>query len=156
MGKRNELTIELVACFIQGHRLMEEYESIRRTFSEMTLYPVETHVIMEIGRQPGITVTELSEKMKKTPSACSQQIRKLREKGLVIQTRSEINNRIYYLHLTDKGQEVFQIHEQYENMCHEREAAHLQNFSVEELETYIQIQTKLNLAIKESNQVGEV
>lgn len=155
MEKRNELTMKLVDIFIQGHRLMDEYESIRRTFSDMVLYPVESHIIMEIGRQPGTTVTELSEKTKKTPSACSQQIRKLREKGLVFQTRNEVNNRIYHLYLTEKGQEVFESHEQYEKMCHEREMNHLKDFSAEELETYMRVQANLNLAIEESNQAND-
>lgn len=155
MEKRNQLTMKLVETFIQGHRLMDEYESIRRIFSDMVLYPVESHIIMEIGRQPGTTVTELSEKTKKTPSACSQQIRKLREKNLVFQTRNEVNNRIYHLYLTEKGQEVFESHEQYERMCHQREMDYLKDFSAEELETYIRIQAKLNLAIEESNQVSD-
>lgn len=156
MDNRTDLTMALVECFLQGHRLMDEYESIQRTFSEIILYPAESHVIMEIGRQPGTTVTELSEKMKKTPSACSQLVRKLRNKGLVMQTRNETNNRIYHLDLTEKGIEVFRSHEQYDQACHEREVSYLQIFSAEELQTYIRVQEKLNLAIEQSNQLEEV
>lgn len=156
MDNRKELTMTLVDCFIYGHRLMDEYEAIQRTFSETILYPAESHIVMEIGRQPGTTVTELSERMKKTPSACSQLVRKLRNKGLVMQTRNETNNRIYHLNLTERGMEVFQSHEHYDQVCHEREVSYLQIFSAEELQTYIRVQEKLNLAIAQSNQLGEM
>ena len=74
------------------------------------LYQSEAHIIDLIGEHPEITVTELAAILKKTPSACSQIVRKLRAKGWVEQVRNAENNRIYNLYLTESGKQVYQAH----------------------------------------------
>ena len=54
----------------------------------------------------GITISEMAYRTKKTPSAYSQMIRKLRKKGLVEQTRNKENLREYMLNLTPDGKQM--------------------------------------------------
>lgn len=151
MDSRKSTVMKAIHTLFEGHQLLTEYEGIRHSFEEITLYPAESHVVQAIGRLPGTTVTDLSVALKKTPSACCQIVRKLRAKGLVLQKRSEDNNRIYYLHLTELGWKVFRSHEAYDAICLEREIQYLERFTKEELETYIRIQEQLNLAFQEGN-----
>lgn len=87
-------------------------------------------------------------KTKKTPSAYSQMIRKLRKKGLVEQTRNKENLREYMLNLTPDGKQIFLDHEEVENRCYQRTMKCLEEFSENELENYIRIQEKLNELIE--------
>ena len=48
-----------------------------------------------IGRNAGITITELADDFGKTRSACSQMVKKLRDKGWVEQVRNKENNDEY-------------------------------------------------------------
>lgn len=83
------------------------------------LYQSEAHIIDLIGEHPEITVTELAAILKKTPSACSQIVRKLRAKGWVEQVRNAENNRIYNLYLTESGKQVYQAHTAFNQSCQE-------------------------------------
>ena len=93
--------------------------------------------------------TELAAILKKTPSACSQIVRKLRAKGWVEQVRNAENNRIYNLYLTESGKQVYQAHTAFNQSCQEATFQLLSNFSPEELEHHLMVQRKLNEAYQD-------
>ena len=74
-----------------------EYDSIPHLYGEYVMYQAEGQIIDLIAQNHNITCSELAEITKKTPSACSQIVRKLKDRGFVIQTRNEKNNRKYNL-----------------------------------------------------------
>ena len=92
--QREALLRQIWAAQDEAYDLMYEYDSLPHQYGANTLYQSEAQIIDHIGEQPGITVTELAAILKKTPSACSQLVRKLRAKGWVTQVRNEANNRI--------------------------------------------------------------
>ena len=112
------------------------------------MYQAESQFIHKIGQEPGITITELAVYFDKTRSACSQLMRRMKDKGWLIQTRNSDNNREYNLHLTEEGQKIYNYHLQFGEACYRRSARMLDEFSEEELETYIRIQKKLNESFK--------
>ena len=75
-------------------------------------------------------------------------MRRMKDKGWLIQTRNSDNNREYNLHLTEEGQKIYNYHLKFEEACYRRSARMLDEFSEEELETYIRIQKKLNESFK--------
>ena len=77
---RYALFLQLLDALDEGCRLMEVYDAMPHRYGGETLYQAESHTIALIGRSPGITVTDLAAKLQKTPSACSQMVRRLREK----------------------------------------------------------------------------
>lgn len=95
-------------------------------------------------RIPGITAREIAEVFKKTPSACFQLIRKLREKGWISQILNTENHREYRLFLTDSGKKIFRDHDAFEQRCYQRSFHRLDGFSEEDFKTYIAIQKCLN------------
>ena len=92
---------------------------------------------------PGITITELGTLLQKTPSACSQLVRRLRAKGWVEQTRNEENNRLYNLTLTESGMHIYRDHLQFAQSCQDIAFRLLSKFSTQELESHLQVQRRL-------------
>ena len=144
--QRQALLRQIWAAQDEAYDLMYEYDSLPHQYGENTLYQSEAHIIDLIGEHPEITVTELAAILKKTPSACSQLVRKLRAKGWVTQVRNEANNRIFNLHLTESGQRVYQDHTAFNHSCQEATFRLLETFSTEELEHHLMVQKKLNEA----------
>ena len=136
--QREALLGQIWAAQDEAYDLMYEYDSLPHRYGAHILYQSEAHIIDLIGEHPEITVTELAAILKKTPSACSQIVRKLRAKGWVEQVRNAENNRIYNLYLTESGKQVYQATFQL-----------LSNFSPEELEHHLMVQRKLNEAYQD-------
>ena len=67
----------------EAYDLMYEYDALPHQYGENTLYQAEAHTVDLIAAHPGITATDLAEILRKTVSASSQIIRKLRTKGWV-------------------------------------------------------------------------
>ena len=150
--QREALLRQIWAAQDEAYDLMYEYDSLPHQYGENTLYQSEAQIIDLIGEHPEITVTELAAILKKTPSACSQLVRKLRAKGWVTQVRNEANNRIFNLHLTESGQRVYQDHTAFNHSCQEATFRLLETFSTQELEHHLMVQRKLNEAYQEDVQ----
>ena len=150
--QREALLRQIWAAQDEAYDLMYEYDSLPHQYGENTLYQSEAHIIDLIGEHPEITVTELAAVLKKTPSACSQIVRKLRAKGWVTQVRNEENNRIFNLHLTESGQRVYQDHTAFNQSCQSSTFRLLKTFSTQELEHHLMVQRKLNEAYQEDVQ----
>ena len=101
------------------------------------------HIIDFVAIHPGITITELGTLLQKTPSACSQLVRRLRAKGWVEQTRNEENNRLYNLTLTESGMHIYRDHLQFAQSCQDIAFRLLSKFSTQELESHLQVQRRL-------------
>ena len=147
--QREALLRQIWAAQDEAYDLMCEYDSLPHQYGANTLYQSEAQIIDLIGDRPEITVTELSAILKKTPSACSQIVRKLRAKGWVTQVRNEENNRIFNLHLTESGQRVYQDHTAFNQSCQSSTFRLLETFSTEELEHHLMVQRKLNGAYQD-------
>ena len=146
---RYRLFLELLNSLDTAFQLMEEYDSFPHRYGGEILYQAESHTIQLIGRNPGVTVTALSQMMKKTPSACSQIIRKLIDKNWVTQNKNSQNNRENHLSLTEHGWIIFENHEKFDQDCYRRNCESLSSFTDEQLKTYLAIQEHINLSFRE-------
>lgn len=132
-----------------AYELMAEYDSLPHRYGDNTLYQAEAHLIDLIAQHPDITITDLASILHKTPSACSQIVRKLRNKGWVEQLRNQENNRQLMLRLTPAGQQVYQDHAAFDRYCQSLTFRKLEGVSEEELEIYLRVQQKLNEAYED-------
>lgn len=145
---RGELLKKLWATQDEAYDLMTEYDSLPHHYGPMVLYQAEAYLIDRIGRMPDITTSELAVQLKKTPSACSQIIRKLIDKGLVVQIRNTQNKRLYNLRLTEAGERVHQDHIAFNEYCQDMTFKMLQEFSEEELAVHARVQERINQAYR--------
>ena len=141
--KRAELLDQIWAAQDTAYDLMCEYDSLPHRYGENTLYQAEAHLIDLIALHPDITITDISNILRKTPSACSQIVRKLRAKGWVEQIRNTENNRQVNLRLTEEGEKVFQDHDAFDQDCQEKTFRRLDAFTDEELAVALAVQQKL-------------
>lgn len=98
-------------------RFVNRYNKLEKTPFEVDngelLYPSEMNMIEAIGKQTGITVTELCIAFGVTKGAVSQTVSKLNARGYVQKDRNEAYTREIILSLTVKGKEIFEKHEQF-------------------------------------------
>ena len=130
----------------KAYELMNEYDSLPHHYGKYILYQAEAYIIRMIGYYTDINTTELADVLKKTPSACSQIVKKLVDKGLVTQIRNNENKRIYNLRLTSEGMEVFHDHERFNKGCQEKTFQKLNQYSENELQIYLKVQKSINEA----------
>lgn len=143
---REELLRKVWGLQNDAYDLMFEYDSMPHRYGEYMLYQAEAHMVDLIALYPDITVTDLSMILRKTPSACSQTVRKLREKGLVEQLRNRANNRQFKLRLTEAGQLLYQDHAAFNADCQKKTFAKLDQFTDEEIAIYVRVQSRINQA----------
>ena len=144
--KRSELLEQIWNQQNQAYDLMCEYDAMPHRYGACMLYQAQAHMIDLIALYPGITAADLANILRKTPSACSQTLRKLREKGLVEQLRNAANNRQYKLQLTESGQALYRDHAAFSADCQQRTFDRLAEFTEEELALYLQVQQRINEA----------
>ena len=128
----------------ESYDLMSDYDAIPHHYGDEYLYQSESQIIHVVGDHPGITAKELSDLIRKTPSFCSQNIKKLRAKGYMEQIKNKNNAREYLLQLTEKGKEMYAAHRDFEQRCLERTLGNLRGFSDDELRKFIELQKKIN------------
>lgn len=155
MNKMYKRYDELIEAFDKGCDLCIKYDSIPHQYGDEVLYQSEMHFLQAVGNSPNTTITVIAQQLGKTKSACSQMVRKLKERNLIVQERNQNNNREYYLTLTKKGTEIYHAHEEFDRHCLLRTYESLKDFSDEELQTYIAIQKRLNeVFTKDVNENG--
>lgn len=141
---RNELLNELWRQQDIAFDITTEYDSLPHRYGHIVLYQAEAYMIDAIGEKPGITTTELAESMGKTVSACSQTIKKLITKKLVIQNKNKTNGRLYNLELTDEGLKIYAVHTAMIEKCKQTTFDLLEKYSDEELKAAMEIQKAFN------------
>ncbi len=144
--KRGKLLNQVRNLQNEAYDLMCEYDAMPHRYGECMLYQAEAHMIDLIALYPGITAADLAKVLRKTPSACSQTLRKLREKGLVEQLRNTANNRQYMLRLTESGQALYRDHSAFSADCQQRTFDRMAEFTEEELTLYLRVQKRINEA----------
>ena len=144
--KRSELLEQIWNQQNQAYDLMCEYDAMPHRYGACMLYQAQAHMIDLIAQYPDITAADLAVILRKTPSACSQTLRKLREKGLVEQLRNTANNRQYKLQLTESGQALYRDHAAFSADCQPRTFDRLAAFTEEELALYLRVQQRINEA----------
>ena len=149
MDQHFEKFMEAISEFDIGFDLVTQYDQVPHKYGHETLFQSEMALLKIVGQKPNITVTAIAQVFCKSKSACSQMVHKLRNKGLLEQTRNEENLREYNLHLTDTGWEIYNLHSKFESNCMKRSFSYLKDFSNEDFQTYIQIQRRMNDAFRQ-------
>ncbi len=111
MNKKNEI----IGLYMKSVDLMREIENKPRDFGTGDLlYSSTIHTLVQIGKNPGINLTNLAEKLDISKSAVSKFVRQLLELSLITKSK-DINNRkevIFYL--SERGLEAYRGHEAFE------------------------------------------
>jgi len=144
IDKKYNLFLEAISAFDEGFDLATEYDTIPHLFGDEILHQAEVHTIQYIGQHKNCTNAMLCNATKKTPSACSQLVKKLIKKNMVTQIKNPVNGRENFLELTERGWKIFEVHEEFDNACFQQNYANVSSLSEEDLLTYIKVQKIIN------------
>lgn len=103
----NDLLVELF-----NHILLLEERNIK-THGLKNLTMTEVHIIEAIKKVDNPSMGEVAAKLMVTIGTLSISVNRLVKKGYVKSSRSEKDRRVVLLSLTEKGEEVFKIHESF-------------------------------------------
>ncbi|MBU5672145.1 MarR family winged helix-turn-helix transcriptional regulator [Paenibacillus brevis] len=121
----------LLQMLIKQMVQLKHEEMKKHDFSDVN-YALLQYII-NIGEFDNLTYGDLAEKMNISKPAVTASANKLIEKGLVIKKQSIDDRRLYYLSLTEKGQEVFKISKIANQKLEERIKKKLSEDEVEQL-----------------------
>ena len=144
--ERYQVFCDAITALDEGVELINAYDALLHDYDGEKMFQAESQMIKAIGSSQGVTAAQLADRFGKTASACSQLIRKLKNKGWVFQQRNPENSREYHLFLSDAGMKIFEKHHRFETACYQRTFEMLGDSTKEELQTYIRIQQCLNRA----------
>lgn len=111
MEDRRENIIDIIKSIDSIYELIKIYDFQPHEYGDVMLYPAEANIIHAVGNKPGITISELAIKYKKSKSACSQLLHKLVVKEFVVQEVNPQNRREAFIYLTELGERAFEHHE---------------------------------------------
>ncbi len=142
--EHNDLLKKLWTVGVEYIDIGAENIALPKYFGEIALYYTERKLLVMIGETPDITITEMAAAIQKTPSFCSQIIKKFVHYGWVEQIRNATNKRVYNLRLTEAGAKAYAVYAGYNETEKSAIITVLNQFSTEELENYIKIQEAIN------------
>ena len=112
-----------------------KYLNTPRNYStDDKIFMVEMHLLDAIGRNEGISITELGNLVQRTPGAISQTVNKLEKKGFLEKRIDAATPKVRNLHLTDKGRKAFDFHKQLDRENYMRVLTELPQFTAEEFQ----------------------
>jgi DNA-binding MarR family transcriptional regulator len=112
------------------------------------LYPSEIHTIETVGKNEGLNVTDLSDKLGVSKPAISQIINKLEKKSLVKKYKGNGNDKETLLRLTKKGRVAFDGHEEYHKNTDKEIIAAMKRMSREEYDAFENVMKKIEAYAK--------
>ena len=135
-------------------RIMVHFQRITKKFNELEkmsidvgngekLYPSEFHVVVAVGKGYENTVTGLSKRFQITKGAVSQAVNKLHEKGFLSKERNKKYGKEIILALTEKGQNAFEIQDNFHSKMKEEFVNHLDDVAPEQLDSLLIILAKI-------------
>lgn len=128
-------------------KLANKYNSLEKELYNFgideLLTPAEIHTIDCIGKNNGINVTNLAEKLGVTKGAVSQMVNKLKKRDLVIKLKDSENDRDVILLLSKKGKIAFEGHRKFHMDMYNDIMRLLENISFKEVNLFKEIINKV-------------
>lgn len=113
MNKKNEI----IGLYMKSVELMKEIESKPRDFGTGDLlYSSTIHTLVQIGKNPGINLTNLAEKLDISKSAVSKFIKQLLALSLITKSKDINNRKEVFFYLSEKGVTAYKGHESFEKL----------------------------------------
>lgn len=120
---------DLLNSLIKIIELFEDYNKVSFEDVYNGLKQNEVHSIDFIGKNKGTNLISLSKGLNITRGGVTKIIKRLEAKGYIEFYTNDKNKKEKYLHLTESGLEIFQIHRKIHETAIERDAKIFENFT---------------------------
>ncbi len=106
--------------------------------------PSEIHCVEYVGKNVDSNVTILADSLYMTRSAISKLTKKLVKKGLIESYQKPENKKEIYFRLTEKGEAIYNVHEELHKGYKERDKAVFEQMTKEQFDIIISFAEKYN------------
>ncbi|MFC0233483.1 MarR family winged helix-turn-helix transcriptional regulator [Vagococcus entomophilus] len=130
MGKEEQMMLEIRQVFNK----MAWLNKLKMEKALAGHSPSEVHCIEYIGKHPETNVTQLATAFFMTKGAISKLTQKLINKKLIVRYQKKENKKEVYFCLTDKGHEIFDIHEKLHQEFRQRDKEILDELTPEQID----------------------
>lgn len=139
--KENKLLIKEIVdeVNILGRVISSYREAPRKYGTDDILTEIEARAINLIGDHKNIGVNDLSKITQRTKGATSIMIERLVEKGFIIKKKSPIDQRRFFLTLTDKAEKIHNYHSEANDNYYKKLSKELSEFQTEDFENCIEL-----------------
>lgn len=125
---------ELVELLNISSRKIRSYNNTARFYgTDEKLFLSEAHTIHHIGEHQGISMNDLADVTQRTKGSTSTMVDSLIKRGLVTKRKDAEDQRRVQLQLTEKGQLIYQYHEQLDRENYSSISDQSSNLSDEDL-----------------------
>jgi DNA-binding MarR family transcriptional regulator len=104
---QNPLALENQVCFSLYSTANAMIRAYRPLLDELSLTYPQYLVMMVLWKEPGISVKTLGEKLHLDSGTLTPLLKRLESKKLVTRGRSELDERVRVLHVTEHGQKLY-------------------------------------------------
>jgi len=105
---QNPLALENQVCFSLYSATNAMIRAYRPLLDELSLTYPQYLVMMVLWKEPGISVKTLGEKLHLDSGTLTPLLKRLESKGIVSRGRSELDERVRVLHVSEQGQQLYQ------------------------------------------------
>ena len=104
--ERNELSHQAIWTFRRADGMLRRY--MDRKVGHTGVFPTQHRLLMELGRNPGISQIELAEKFEVSAAAITVSLKKLENGGYISRLVNREDNRSNQVSITEKGRGVIE------------------------------------------------
>ncbi len=126
-----------------ANKINEGFKAPRYFGTDEILYASEIHTIDIIGRNQGINITEIAEKMGIRKSAIPKVVQKLTQKDMVSRSINPQNKKVVQLELTDKGKIAYNHHLEFHEKLSKNIIKKFGDFTQEEMTFFNEIMSDI-------------
>ena len=102
--------LQIMRKFKKVARMWNEIEKMPHDFEGTTVYHAEVYMLMNIARNPQISVTGLAKILEITKGSVSEVVKKLEKKGFIIKARARDNASKITLTVSPAGLQILEYH----------------------------------------------
>lgn len=149
--------LKLISYVLSSAALLQKslykYMNTPRTYgSDDTLYMREVHFIDELGKANTLlNAEELAVRLDITHGAVTQLTERLEKKGYVYRDKNPMDNRKISRGLTEKGENLYHLHQVFDEKAFSRISSKCEDFSSGELEIFIRISQRLSCCFTDTS-----
>lgn len=151
MSKETTLIHEALANSVKLQQALNKYSNVPRSYgTEDVLYMREVHLLELLGDQNAMmSAEEIAEKLDITHGAVTQLTNRLEKKGYVYRDKSTTDRRQILRGLTEKGQQIYKLHKEFDENQFNGIIQKCDAFSMEEFEIFNKVALHLTKCISE-------
>lgn len=149
-GKYGQKDADLVYDFVlNGYDNMQK----EQLYGDTKMNMMQIHTLVTVYQNPGINVTQVSQKWGHTRSAASKNVTMLEKHGFLEKRRLPGNAKEIYLFATKKGEEAALRHMEYDRVQISRILERVsESHTDREIETFLSVLDVFNKFIKKENE----